>query len=107
MGLASRAYCHFTSPIRRYSDLVCHRALLGELGVSDEPVAPDDLSEIAEHISVTERAAAQLEYRADEICLIVGPARRRPGGGDRSDKARATRRAAVVRPAARASSGAR
>jgi ribonuclease R len=69
MGLASRAYCHFTSPIRRYSDLVCHRALLRELGVSDEPVAPDDLYEVAERISETERAAAKVEYLADEICL--------------------------------------
>ena len=40
-GLASPAYCHFTSPIRRYPDLVCHRALLQELGVSDEPIAED------------------------------------------------------------------
>jgi ribonuclease R len=67
-GLASPAYCHFTSPIRRYPDLVCHRALLRELGVSDEPL-PEDLPELAEHASVRERAAAQLEYRADEICL--------------------------------------
>jgi ribonuclease R len=67
-GLASQAYCHFTSPIRRYPDLVCHRALLRELGVSDEPL-PEDLPELAEHASVRERQAAQLEYRADELCL--------------------------------------
>jgi ribonuclease R len=68
MGLASTAYCHFTSPIRRYPDLVVHRALLRELGVSDDPV-PEDLPEVAEHASVRERHAAQLEYRADELCL--------------------------------------
>jgi ribonuclease R len=67
-GLASRAYSHFTSPIRRYPDLVCHRALLRELGVSDEPL-PEDLGALAEHASARERAAASLEYRADEICL--------------------------------------
>jgi ribonuclease R len=67
-GLASAAYCHFTSPIRRYPDLVCHRALLRELGASDESL-PDDLAELAEHASVRERTAAKLEYLADEICL--------------------------------------
>jgi ribonuclease R len=55
-------------PIWRYPDLVCHRALLHELGASDEPL-PEDLPELAEHASVRERDAAQLEYRADEICL--------------------------------------
>ena len=67
-GLASRAYCHFTSPIRRYPDLVCHRALLRELGVLDVEL-PEDLPELAEWTSVREREAAQLEYRADELCL--------------------------------------
>jgi len=67
-GLASRAYCHFTSPIRRYPDLVCHRALLRELGVVDVEL-PEDLPELAEWTSVREREAAGLEYRADELCL--------------------------------------
>jgi ribonuclease R len=67
-GLASPAYCHFTSPIRRYPDLVCHRALLRELGASDEPL-PEDLPAEAERASVRERHAAQIEYLADELCL--------------------------------------
>jgi ribonuclease R len=67
-GLASQAYCHFTSPIRRYPDLVVHRALLLELGQGDDPV-PDDLDGLAEHTSAREREAAQIEYLADEICL--------------------------------------
>jgi ribonuclease R len=67
-GLASTAYCHFTSPIRRYPDLVVHRALLNELGLADEP-APADLDELAVHTSEREREAAQVEYLADELCL--------------------------------------
>jgi ribonuclease R len=67
-GLASPAYCHFTSPIRRYSDSICHRALLREIGASDEPL-PDDLPALAEHVSAREREAAEVEYQADEICL--------------------------------------
>jgi ribonuclease R len=67
-GLASRAYCHFTSPIRRYSDSICHRALLRELGLSDEPL-PEDLGSLAEHVSAREREAAEVEHAADDICL--------------------------------------
>ncbi len=67
-GLASPAYCHFTSPIRRYPDLVCHRALLREIGAADEPL-PEELPELAERLSARERQAAEIEYQADAVCL--------------------------------------
>jgi ribonuclease R len=47
---------------------VVHRALLRELGVLDVD-APDDLAELGEWTSERERAAAETEYLADELCL--------------------------------------
>ena len=89
-GLASRAYCHFTSPIRRYPDLVCHRALLAEIG-ADDAAPPDDLGELAEHLSVREREAAQIEYQADEICLAwLLDSRSTSRAGRRRSKARSS-----------------
>jgi ribonuclease R len=67
-GLASRSYCHFTSPIRRYPDLVVHRALLATLGAGEE--APSgELDEVAAWCSATEREAAALEHEADDVCF--------------------------------------
>jgi ribonuclease R len=68
-GLASTAYCHFTSPIRRYPDLICHRSLLAAIGQDEVlPAGGEDLAELAEHASSAERMAADVERRADGIC---------------------------------------
>ena len=64
-GLASEAYCHFTSPIRRYPDLLVHRLLAAQLaGVLDtDPAASisPELEWLSEHCSVMEREAESAE----------------------------------------------
>jgi ribonuclease R len=67
-GLASSTYCHFTSPIRRYPDLLVHRALLGTLGLIPQPTSVF-LSDWADHCSKTEREAAKIELKADDVVL--------------------------------------
>ncbi len=68
-GLASAAYCHFTSPIRRYPDLCVHRALLAAAGEEEHPPPAHELDAIATHTSATEREAMSLERDADDICF--------------------------------------
>jgi len=67
-GLASPAYCHFTSPIRRYPDLIVHRGLLATIGEREEPPALELAREAAVHCSEREREAAVIERDADDIC---------------------------------------
>jgi ribonuclease R len=68
-GLASPTYTHFTSPIRRYPDLVVHRALLAAVGGDEEPMPAHLLSEVAWHCSQTEREAMRAERAADDVCF--------------------------------------
>ncbi len=67
-GLGSPAYCHFTSPIRRYPDLLVHRALLATLGEGEVAPRAAEAREVAWHCSESERESARIERDADDIC---------------------------------------
>jgi ribonuclease R len=63
-GLALKAYAHFTSPIRRYSDLIVHRGLIKAHGWGEDGLSGDDLDRLedtAQHISETERRSMMAE----------------------------------------------
>lgn len=70
-GLSMKYYCHFTSPIRRYPDLIIHRIIKEYLhgGIDDERIAvlSKKTQEAAETSSVTERAAIELERDVEKM----------------------------------------
>jgi len=67
-GLAKKKYTHFTSPIRRYADLLVHRALFASDGA---PVSTRTLEEVADHISETERNSSDAERDSRDVKLFA------------------------------------
>ena len=70
-GLGFKNYTHFTSPIRRYADLLVHRVLERSfIAKTGKHYSLDFLTKIAEHISATERTAIEAERRSNKLKKI-------------------------------------
>ena len=73
-GLSLKSYAHFTSPIRRYADLVVHRALISVHGWGEDGLSPQEverLEQTAEHISQTERRSMLAERDTNDRYLAA------------------------------------
>ncbi len=72
-GLGLTAYCHFTSPIRRYPDLICHRALLSAVDGSQPAPEASWVAAAGVACSAAERRAMTLERDADDVarCFLL------------------------------------
>jgi ribonuclease R len=72
-GLGLTHYCHFTSPIRRYPDLVCHRALLSSIGGGEDAPERARVDDLGTWTSTRERDAMTIERDADRVarCFLL------------------------------------
>ncbi len=72
-GLQLASYCHFTSPIRRYPDIICHRSLLSAVAGNVLPPEASWVAQAGPVLSAAERAAMLIERDADDIvrCFLL------------------------------------